>query len=97
VHFSEPSMLPLADSISLLSCSDFTRALGKRLGADPELAAQLTVGANKPTEKGDAGIGQSMDISAGAFSRVMPTLRIDGPFGGESGHVMRCETDLRSG
>lgn len=62
----------------MLLPSDFTKALGRRLGADPELAALLTIGAQKPSEKGDAAPGQSIEISAGAIGKIMPKLRIDG-------------------
>ncbi|KAL7411134.1 ferric reductase NAD binding domain-containing protein [Mrakia frigida] len=84
-------------SVHIRQVGDFTKALGRRLGADPELAALLTIGAQKPSEKGDAAPGQSIEISAGAIGKIMPKLRIDGPFGAPAEDVFKSDVAVLIG
>jgi NADPH oxidase len=88
-------------SIHIRQVGDFTRALGDRLGAGPSVVAAMTSAAMKGAEvdeKGPLGSrGDFVELDAGATSRPLPAVRIDGPYGAPAEDVFNVEVAVLIG
>lgn len=71
-------------SVHVRMVGNFTKALGKVLGADP---------ANPPNKKDD----RTATTNNGSLQRILPRLYIDGPFGSASEDVFKFETAILVG
>jgi NADPH oxidase 1 len=80
---------------------DWTRALGERVGAGPAVVAALTQAAMKGMVKEDKlGIGMRGDFieaDGDSTTRILPTIRIDGPFGAPAEDVFDNEVAILVG
>ncbi|CAH7673330.1 NADPH oxidase A [Phakopsora pachyrhizi] len=83
-------------SIHVRQVGDFTRAVGERLGATPQLAATLTADVKKGKLGENARDGEFVDISM-PHNRPLPLVRIDGPYGAPAEDVFKCEYALMIG
>jgi NADPH oxidase len=79
-------------SIHVRQVGDFTRAVGTRLGATPQLMATL----NKPSDLKADDCGEFHDITT-IKSRDLPIVRIDGPYGSPAQDVFQCEVAILIG
>ncbi|CAH7685782.1 NADPH oxidase [Phakopsora pachyrhizi] len=81
-------------SIHVRQVGDFTREVGERLGATPQLTATL---GNTPEDTyGDPNDSDFLDITT-LRSRDLPTIRIDGPYGAPAQDVFKCEVAVLIG
>ncbi|KAA1100223.1 hypothetical protein PGT21_031946 [Puccinia graminis f. sp. tritici] len=79
-------------SIHVRQVGDFTKAVGTRLGATPQLMATL----NQPSEFSVEDCGEFHDITT-IRSRDLPLVRIDGPYGSPAQDVFKCEVAILIG
>ncbi|KAG0147719.1 hypothetical protein CROQUDRAFT_61327 [Cronartium quercuum f. sp. fusiforme G11] len=77
-------------SIHVRQVGDFTRAVGRRLGATPKLVAQISKVANQGIKGKNARNGRSVDITT-VKSPKLPVIRIDGPYGAPAEDVFNFE------
>lgn len=83
-------------SVHIRQVGDFTKAVGARLGATPELASSLTDTVKQGRMGEDARNGLFVDIT-GARVNSLPSVRIDGPYGAPAEDVFGCEMALLVG
>ena len=80
-------------SVHVRAVGNYTKALAKSLGCDFEKVAKAT----KPEEKKRRTEIYSVAPGAGALSRILPRVYIDGPFGSASEDVFKFETAVLVG
>lgn len=82
-------------SLHIRQVGDWTRALGERVGAGPSVVSAMTQAALKGREKDDTNAlgvrGDFIEVDIGTSARIMPTIRVDGPFGAPAEDVFDCE------
>ena len=98
-------------SLHIRQVGDWTMALGERLGAGPDVVAQLTRAAMRGDEK-DADAkddkdvvsptlpptrGDFVELDVESTSRRMPMVRLDGPYGAPAEDVFRHEVAVLVG
>jgi NADPH oxidase len=83
-------------SVHIRQVGDFTKAVGERLGATPQLASSLTDQSKGGMRGQDARNGSFVDIT-GARVNSLPTIRIDGPYGAPAEDVFNCEMAILVG
>lgn len=81
---------------------DWTRALGERLGAGPDVVASITKSAMKGESKSEkAGdqysLGRRGDFVEITTMSTLPAVRIDGPYGAPAEDVFNCEVAVLIG
>jgi len=90
-------------SVHIRQVGDFTQALGERLGAGPQVVAAMTKAAMAGAEKDEklammgATRGDFVEIDAGGGARLLPTVRIDGPYGAPAEDVFNVEVAVLIG
>jgi NADPH oxidase len=93
-------------SVHIRQVGDWTQALGARVGAGPEVVAQLTKAAMKGQEKDEKDVMEDGIVSRGDFveidtlttgARGMPAVRIDGPYGAPAEDVFNVEVAVLVG
>jgi NADPH oxidase len=93
-------------SVHIRQVGDWTQALGERLGAGPQVVAALTKaamkGAEVDTEKGASDEaaptrGDFVELDQGTSNRMMPMVRIDGPYGAPAEDVFNAEVAVLVG
>ncbi|MBW0522896.1 hypothetical protein O181_062611 [Austropuccinia psidii MF-1] len=83
-------------SIHVRQVGDFTRAVGARLGATPQLTALLNDPTQSLDEKSWGQKGDFFEITT-LRSRDLPLIRIDGPYGAPAQDVFKCEVAILVG
>lgn len=83
---------------------DWTQALGARVGAGPDVVAQLTKAAMKGQEKDEKYMGDEapsrgdfVELGTMTTDRGMPAVRIDGPYGAPAEDVFNVEVAVLVG
>lgn len=76
---------------------DWTRALGDRLGAGPDVVAALTKSAMNGDEKKNPDMGQRGDFVEISTMSALPRVRIDGPYGAPAEDVFNSEVAILIG
>ncbi|EJU01055.1 hypothetical protein DACRYDRAFT_22860 [Dacryopinax primogenitus] len=90
-------------SVHIRQVGDWTQALGERLGAGPNVVAQMTKAALKASEKdekmqmGMPTRGDFVEVDETMNSRGLPVVRIDGPFGAPAEDVFESEVAVLVG
>ncbi|KAG8899927.1 hypothetical protein FRB99_006355 [Tulasnella sp. 403] len=90
-------------SIHIRQVGDWTKALGDRLGAGPDVVAALTKDAMKATVKDEKGaLGSRGDfVEVANFDpsgrSLLPRIRIDGPYGAPAEDVFNSEVAILIG
>ncbi|KAI0313512.1 NADPH oxidase [Amylostereum chailletii] len=87
-------------SVHIRQVGDWTQALGERVGAGPSVVAALTKAAMKGDEKEDRDEkysdegptrGDFVELDPSTSNRMMPAVRIDGPYGAPAEDVFNVE------
>jgi len=92
-------------SIHIRQVGDWTQALGARVGAGPDVVAQLTKSAMKGQEKNEKYMdeedvtrrGDFVELDPATSTRGMPAIRIDGPYGAPAEDVFNVEVAVLVG
>ncbi|KAG9016053.1 hypothetical protein FRB90_003716 [Tulasnella sp. 427] len=87
-------------SIHIRQVGDWTRALGERLGAGPDVVAAITQDAINGTkkEKDQYELGQRGDfVELASIGSTLPRIRIDGPYGAPAEDVFKSEVAVLIG
>lgn len=87
-------------SVHIRQVGDWTRALGERLGAGPDVVAAITTDALKGTtkEKDQYELGQRGDfVELANAGSTLPRIRIDGPYGAPAEDVFNSEVAVLIG
>jgi NADPH oxidase 1 len=91
-------------SVHIRQVGDWTKALGERVGAGPSVVQALTLAAMKASEKDEktlaGGIGARGDfieMDTNSMSRLLPVVRIDGPYGAPAEDVFQSEVAVLIG
>ncbi|KZP00841.1 NADPH oxidase [Calocera viscosa TUFC12733] len=92
-------------SVHIRQVGDWTQGLGERLGAGPNVVAQMTKAALKAADKdekvaleyGMPTRGEFVEIDETMNSRGLPVVRIDGPFGAPAEDVFESEVAVLVG
>ncbi|OBZ79041.1 hypothetical protein A0H81_01005 [Grifola frondosa] len=87
-------------SVHIRQVGDWTHALGERVGAGPSVVASMTQAAMKGSEKKDdvyGTRGDFVELDATSSTRLLPAVRIDGPYGAPAEDVFDVEVAVLVG
>jgi len=86
-------------SIHIRQVGDFTQALGERLGVGPSVVVSMTQAASKGLETDIKGgtRGDFVELDQTASSLLLPTIRIDGPYGAPAEDVFNAQVAVLIG
>jgi NADPH oxidase len=88
-------------SVHIRQVGDWTHALGERLGAGPSVVAAMTKAAMVGQEKDESGVigtrGDFVELDNASATRMLPTIRIDGPYGAPAEDVFNSEVAVLIG